>query len=893
MSRRHLCFRAVSLLVIAALLISLLPVYPAHAEGVTFADSKVEKVVRLKLAKPSGALTEEDLAKLKELTIPDYSGVKSLKGLEKAVNLTSLTSWGNQITDLSPLSGLKQLKELNLNENQVTNLSPLAGLTELRSLLISQNQIKDIRPLAGLVKLTELSLSQNPITDLSILSGLTELTELSFDDTPISDLTPIRGLAKLRILSFFDSKVENLEPLKALTSLEYLTMRDNRVSDLTPIVELPNLKEVQASNNYLDLNDPATKAAIESLKARKVALSGFFGSIQEQKTLTTHLKLKWSLLDELHTGITKSIASGGGLYVMPASGGYVKTSKDGLTWKQTYSGNPQDFSFIIRGKTDFMGFREAGRTTTVWTSKDGVAWKQTAKTIPTPYIWGAVWNGKRYVAVGGEYSKGMIYSSEDGITWTERKTGIGTNFTAVAWGNNTFVAQGYEDGVVAVSKDGVTWKKVSTKQPNYEQVWDMTFGGGAFVAVGDATIMTSKDGEKWTYVSSNVFWSDVYWAKDRFYAYGFVYADKANHVLKLVNWTSKDGKSWSDAGFVASPKQNPYATFHNGKQYVTITDSGIEASTDGRSWKQTLLYPFQLPRNVYGAAAGSDKLAMVGGYRDSYHAYLSISFQGSAQMNTAGKWKSATVGQTYPLRSVVWSGKDFFAVGDNGKMMSSTDGLKWTAVKSPTSATLLSVLYVKGTYYAAGEGGVILSSKDRKTWTTLKTNVKKKINSLASNGTTLVAVGEEGLLLVSKDGVKWSQITALFPGDNFDVAWGNGQFVVTTASYYGNAKSAVILTSSDGVKWKTSTFPDGLTAHGMGTGLFGISYIGGLFVAVGSEGTVFLSEDAKQWTQQDVFTIDDWYDAVEFQGKVYLFGNTGKIVTADLKSLERKTEKGE
>lgn len=158
---------------------------------------------------------------------------------------------------------------------------------------------------------------------------------------------------------------------------------------------------------------------------------------------------------------------------------------------------------------------------------------------------------------------------------------------------------------------------------------------------------------------------------------------------------------------------------------------------------------------------------------------------------------------------------------------------------------------------------------------------------MASNGTTLVAVGEKGLLLVSEDGLKWNEIPARFPGHNFDVVWGDGKFVVTTASYYGNAQSAVILTSEDGKKWARTEFRDELYARGMNTGFFGISYVGNLFIAVGSEGSIFLSDDAEKWTKQDVLTVDDWYDAVEFKGKVYVFGNTGKIVTADLNSLKR------
>ncbi|WP_336763283.1 hypothetical protein [Paenibacillus sp. USHLN196] len=610
------------------------------------------------------------------------------------------------------------------------------------------------------------------------------------------------------------------------------------------------------------------------------------GANIENAVVKSQLNLNWSSLDELNSGVSHSIAYGGGIYMMPAAGGYVKTSKDGVTWKTIYTGNPVDFSLIIRGKSEFMGFREETDNVTVWTSTDGLSWKKLNNPIHIRFLKDAVWNGKRYIAVGGTTYEGKILSSEDGLTWTERKTGISTNFTAVAWGNNTFVAQGYEGGVVAVSKDGITWKKVKTNQPNYEQVWDMTYGGGAFVAVGDATIMTSKDGQKWTYVSSKAFWSKVYWAKDRFYIFGFEYVNKANHVLKEVNWTSKDGKSWSNAGFATSPKQNPFFTIHNGKQYITITDAGIQTSADGRKWKLTKRYPFVLPSNVYEAAVSKDRLVLVGGYRSQLN-FLSVSSQGSAKMNTAGKWQSSYVDQAYPLRGVVWSGKDFFAVGDNGKMMSSVDGVKWTVIKSPTTQSLTSVLYANNTYYVAGEGGTILSSKDRKTWRTLNTNVKKKINAMASNGKTLVAVGEKGLLLVSEDGLKWNEIPARFPGHNFDVVWGDGKFVVTTASHYGNAQSAVILTSEDGKKWARTEFRDELYARGMNTGFFGISYVGNLFIAVGSEGSIFLSDDAEKWTKQDVLTVDDWYDAVEFKGKVYVFGNTGKIVTADLNSLKR------
>jgi hypothetical protein len=69
----------------------------------------------------------------------------------------------NQISDLSPLSGLTDMIELDLNRNQISDLSPLVGLTNLTSLQIGINQISDLSPLSGLTNLTTLTLQGNPL----------------------------------------------------------------------------------------------------------------------------------------------------------------------------------------------------------------------------------------------------------------------------------------------------------------------------------------------------------------------------------------------------------------------------------------------------------------------------------------------------------------------------------------------------------------------------------------------------------------------------------------------------------------------------------------------------------------------------------------------------------
>lgn len=140
----------------------------------------------------------------------DVCNIDDISPLSGLVNLQSLYSRRNYISDLSPLSGLTQLADLSIiNYNdptedelpwQLTDLTPLANLTNLRSLDLSQNRISDLTPLANLTNLTTLNLSANKITDISPLANLTKLTTLNLTSNAISDWSPMANLTKLETL---------------------------------------------------------------------------------------------------------------------------------------------------------------------------------------------------------------------------------------------------------------------------------------------------------------------------------------------------------------------------------------------------------------------------------------------------------------------------------------------------------------------------------------------------------------------------------------------------------------------------------------------------------------------------------------------------------------------
>ena len=78
-----------------------------------------------------------------------------------------LNLWSNEITGISPLSQLVNLKELHLRSNKITDISPLSKLVNLEWLELQSNKITDITPLvlnSGLSEGDIVYLTGNPLS---------------------------------------------------------------------------------------------------------------------------------------------------------------------------------------------------------------------------------------------------------------------------------------------------------------------------------------------------------------------------------------------------------------------------------------------------------------------------------------------------------------------------------------------------------------------------------------------------------------------------------------------------------------------------------------------------------------------------------------------------------
>lgn len=200
-------------------------------------------------------------------------GIKSIKGLEYAVNLEKLKLNENEIQDISPLAGLKKLKYIEIQRNRIVDVTPLSGLTELVYLKLYNNLIEDVTPLAGLTKLKGLDLHYNVtvggdenhkiiskgITDISTV--IDNMKELTFLDVSANRINSIKGLETLNKIKNLDLSGNNISDYTGLG--DYIAERQMHVSNEEPGWSLnfsgqtvPFNKEVIVTGNEAELDNP-------------------------------------------------------------------------------------------------------------------------------------------------------------------------------------------------------------------------------------------------------------------------------------------------------------------------------------------------------------------------------------------------------------------------------------------------------------------------------------------------------------------------------------------------------------------------------------------------------------------------------------------------------------
>ena len=112
---------------------------------------------------------------LQHSDVQDLSPLAALSGSLRELSLLGSSS----VQDISVLSGLGKLRELNLVRTRVTDIEPLRRLSSgLVRLLLPSSRTLDLSPVAALVNLEHLHAAAYTSEQVAQLSGLTALRKL-------------------------------------------------------------------------------------------------------------------------------------------------------------------------------------------------------------------------------------------------------------------------------------------------------------------------------------------------------------------------------------------------------------------------------------------------------------------------------------------------------------------------------------------------------------------------------------------------------------------------------------------------------------------------------------------------------------------------------------------
>ena len=470
--------------------------------------------------------------------------------------------------------------------------------------------------------------------------------------------------------------------------------------------------------------------------------------------------------------------------------------------------------------------------------------------------------GTTLVAVG---TKGSIFSSTDGVSWTKRPLPVGFALNAVTSDGVTFVAVG-ENGNLVTSTDGLVW--VIRSVGGGKTLLDVVWTGTAFVAVGvDGVTYHSDDGMAWTFSASNLI-EDL-----RAIATSPAQLVAVGEGGVLV--TSNDnGITWSTQ--VSNTPANLSGVVYNGSSlYVAVGDSGVlTTSPDGVNWtagttgSSAHLNSVRWDGSLFVAAGsggailtssnGTTWTASVSGVTDGLELAAKLGSQWLAvgdagtilTSSNATAWTRRSSGPTNLLGGVAQAGTQFVAVGAASRLMTSPDGGVWTQRTSPVVAQFNSVAGSASLIIAVGNGGAAVKSADGVTWSNAVSGVAQNLHDIVRIGGAFYAVGDAGTLLKTTDGVTWS---ALVPNTIEDLKG----IAARTLNDQGTpdesddeilllavgSNGAAVMSSDAGATWTTVDI--GGTAS-----LLDITWTGSTFIAVGGGSNIFTTPDGLVWTKR-------------------------------------------
>lgn len=544
------------------------------------------------------------------------------------------------------------------------------------------------------------------------------------------------------------------------------------------------------------------------------------------------------------------MTSSNGLAVQVGEKGRIYTSLDWDLWSPRSSGTTKALRGVAFFKGEILITGEEGIV--VHAATDALTNFASIQLATTDWMESVAASTSLAVAVG---DNGLVATTTDGANWQIKHPGT-TWLRSVAFGNGTFVAVG-ETGFVATSADGMRWQQRTTGTTvNLNRV---AWLGARFCVVGDGGhVMVSTDGTgaSWATLSgSNPPTGDLYFAAGS--GLGNLLVGGATE-LRL---TESAGATWLnqlDSGSTNSAPSWTYFTgFYDGASFLVGGRTGMLVqgirSTSGVEW----ITPSDSLRNwIWDLTQWQDSIVAVGDF-------------GTVLSSTGGEGFDVEVlpaaVTSELLLGAAGSPQRIAAVGTRGTVVTSTNIVSWSqSLPNPTTNDLMGITWWSGAFLAVGGNGTILRSADGLAWSKQTSPTTAFLSGICAFPGGLTAVGDLGTVLTSTDGATWVKRPTNTTNWLYRTRWLMDHLVAV-------GEAGTILTSVDGMSWSTQ-------ATGRTNWLTDVAMMEGNTYVVGQQGTVLRSTNLTQWETVPSITQKALYAALATPHQLYAGGVEGVLV---------------
>lgn len=354
---------------------------------------------------------------------------------------------------------------------------------------------------------------------------------------------------------------------------------------------------------------------------------------------------------------------------------------------------------------------------------------------------------------------------------------LSVTLNAIIYENGKFIAVG-NNGTVLISPDGYEWKKIIIENGAYN-INDIIFNNGLYIVVGEyQTIYTSSDCITWV--------QRHYYSQSNLSFNAIAYGNGVYVTVGGTTRISTDGISWvSPQGSVGGVVSTDIA-YGAGVFVIVGRSNYIYTTPDGNDWNGIniglgYLYGISYEKNKRFVAVGADGVII------------------TSQDGITG-WTQSVSAISTQLNGIKYQNGSYVICGE-GAILTSPDGIDIT-IKVGTGSLLNAIAYGNGVYVAVGEAGLVVTSTDKINWVTRNSGVYKlhALQDVIFAKGIFVAVGDYGQITISEDGINWTQHSS----SNYyfkSITFANDKFYAVMESDGTSTARGYWKSSSDGINW--------------------------------------------------------------------------------------------